>query len=176
MSKKWIYLFGALVLPGLIFTFLKIFGKNEFDIPVYFEDGLKGDSVCVQDVNGPYHIPDSVVLKMGLGKAKSHVAIIFPFVHDDLSEVNRLTKKYSNRELNVVVLSGMPNLPKTNLDVQFLNYVDFGNVCMCWLRAEEESSIVLIDEDYRIRGYYDGNKREEIDRLDTELSILLKKY
>jgi hypothetical protein len=41
MSKKIIYLLIALCLPALIFVFLKFFGKNQFDIPVYFKDGVE---------------------------------------------------------------------------------------------------------------------------------------
>jgi len=34
----------------------------------------------------------------------------------------------------------------------------------------------LLDDQRRIRGYYDPQSREEVDRLIVELKILLKKY
>lgn len=36
--------------------------------------------------------------------------------------------------------------------------------------------IILVDQQKRIRGYYDGTDREEIDRLITEINILLDEY
>lgn len=36
--------------------------------------------------------------------------------------------------------------------------------------------IILVDGEKRIRGYYDGTNREEIDRLITEINILLGKF
>lgn len=36
--------------------------------------------------------------------------------------------------------------------------------------------LVLIDKEKRIRGYYDGTKRDEVDRLIMEIQILLQAY
>lgn len=36
--------------------------------------------------------------------------------------------------------------------------------------------IILVDQQKRIRGYYDGTDREDIDRLITEINILLGEY
>lgn len=36
--------------------------------------------------------------------------------------------------------------------------------------------LVLVDKDKRIRGYYSGTDREDVDRLITELQVLLKEY
>ena len=36
--------------------------------------------------------------------------------------------------------------------------------------------VILVDEQKRIRGYYDGTDREDIDRLITEINILLGSY
>jgi hypothetical protein len=46
----------------------------------------------------------------------------------------------------------------------------------CLLRVDEPWSVVLLDQQNKIRGFYDGSRRDEMDRLDTELSILLKQY
>lgn len=40
----------------------------------------------------------------------------------------------------------------------------------------KEANIVLVDKQKRIRGYYNGNEREEIDRLITELQVLEFEY
>src|SRR5258708_3823686 len=62
MNRKILYLFLALVLPGLIFIFLKRFGKNEFAIPVYYEENVDSlNNACNTRYPSPYRIPDSVL-------------------------------------------------------------------------------------------------------------------
>lgn len=36
--------------------------------------------------------------------------------------------------------------------------------------------LVLVDKEKRIRGYYSGTKREDVDRLITEIQVLLSEY
>ncbi len=177
MNKKIIYLFLALVLPGLIFVFLKKFGKNEFQVPVYFETGLPADSICQVVSSGAYHLPDSIMNTIDMGQpAMLRVIIVYPFVKEDFSEVNRIMEKYASDSVRAVVLSGVPNHPKSKFRQVFLNFNDFGNFIWCWLRVQEPWSVVVVDKKNQIRGYYNGTQREEMDRLDMELSILLKKY
>ena len=177
MNKKILYLFLALALPGLIFVFLKLFGKNEFEVPVYYQEGFPADTVCLASVSGAYHIPDSIFNKIGSKKFRtSHIVAIYPFIKDDLSELNRIAEKYQAEKVETIIVSGMPNLPKSSLSVTQLNYDSFGWVVTCGLRVNEPWSVVLVDDQNRIRGYYDGSRRDEMDRLDLELSIILKKY
>jgi hypothetical protein len=177
MSKKFLYLFLALALPGLVFVFLKQFGKNEFKVPVFFEEGLLADSLCSISSRGPYQVPDSIIGKIGFNKSfNAHLVIVYPFVKDDLTEVTRIKSKYALDSVEIVVLSGVPNFPKTEIPITFLDFNNFGNLVWCWLRVAEPMSVIVLDSKNQIRGFYDGSKRDEIDRLDLELSILLKKY
>ena len=176
MNKKWLYLFLALALPGLIFVFLKKFGKNEFALPVYFEKGIVADSLCGFSSNTVYQVPDSTIAKYFSWKSGARVVVVYPFVKDDLSEVERIGSKYSKEELEMALLSGIPNNPHSTLPVQFLDYNQFGITVHCLFRVQEPWSVVLLDNENKIRGFYDGSRRDEMDRLDLELSILLKKY
>jgi hypothetical protein len=177
MYKKFLYLFLALALPGLIFLFLKKFGKNEFKVQTYFEEGLKPDSICNVSSIGPYQVPDSIISKIGFNRTKAiRVAITYPFVKDDLTEVGRIKSKYAMDSVEILIISGVPNNPKSEIPITFFDFNNFGNVVWCWLRVAEPFSVVVLDNENKIRGYYDGSKRDEMDRLDMELSILLKKY
>jgi hypothetical protein len=177
MNKKSLYLFLALALPGLIFVFLKFFGKNEFEVPVYYSDGLKADSICHVIKAGPYQIPDSVLRKVGSQKQNiTRIVAVYPFIKDDLSEFSRMVDKYKPDGVETIIVSGIPNLPRTSIPVTQLNYDSFGWVVTCGLRVSEPWSVVLIDSKNQIRGYYDGSRRDEMDRLDLEMSIILKKY
>jgi hypothetical protein len=40
----------------------------------------------------------------------------------------------------------------------------------------EESDVVLVDFEKRIRGQYDVSSLEEMDRLIVEMKIILKRY
>ncbi|MBY0433089.1 MAG: hypothetical protein K2U26_03165, partial [Cyclobacteriaceae bacterium] len=71
--KKLLYLFLALALPGLIFVFLKMAGRNEFNIPVYYETGVT-DSPCGITYPSPYSVPDSVRKRLG---NEGRVMIVF---------------------------------------------------------------------------------------------------
>lgn len=177
MNKKFLYLFLALALPGLIFWFLRKFGKNEFTIPVYFEQGLQSDSICNMSVQGIYAVPDSVFKMVGIKKdASAKLVVVYPFIKDDLSEFVRVSNKFITDRVETVVISGIPNNPDSKLRRVFLDYDQFGAVVYCLLRVEEPWSVVMIDDQNHIRGYYDGSRRDEMDRLDMELSILLRKY
>ena len=177
MKKKILYLFLALALPGLIFVFLKFFGRNEFEVPIYFQDGLAKDSICDDSSKEPYRVQDSVFLKINSKAVRaSRVVAVYPFIKDDLSELTRIANKFQADSVEVTIVSGMPNLPKSSLPVTQLSYDAFGWIVTCALRIREPWSVVLIDNQGRIRGYYDGSRRDEMDRLDLELSILLRKY
>ncbi len=41
---------------------------------------------------------------------------------------------------------------------------------------DHDKRMILIDKEKRIRGFYDGTNREEVDRLIVEMKILLKSY
>lgn len=177
MNKKSLYLFLALALPGLIFVFLKFFGKNEFEVPVYFSEGLKADSICNVTSPGPYQIPDSVLEKIGSKKKNiTRIVAVYPFIKDDLSELSRMVEKYKPEGVETIIVSGIPTLPRTSIPVTQLNYDSFGWVVTCGLRVQEPWSVVLVDSKNQTRGYYDGSRRDEMDRLDLEMSIVLKKY
>lgn len=83
---------------------------------------------------------------------------------------------------------------KFEVDTKFWTFVtgskkEIYNMARCgyFISARENSSpiavdfvhsdkVVLIDKDKRIRGYYGGTERKEIDRLITEVQILLREY
>jgi hypothetical protein len=161
MNKKLIILVLALVLPGLIFLFLKIFGNNQFDIPVYYKDGLEGaPTECLKTSKGQYVLPDSL-----LDQVKWHNGAALWFTGASLSEMKELKRALENIK---------------PADVQFINLdslqlPDSENIKKCKLLLKNPWNAVLTDSQKRIRGYYSLTSREELDRLAIEIEILLKK-
>ncbi len=159
MTKKTVYLLLALALPGLTFLFLKFFGKNHFDIPVYYKEGVPVESIeCSKDFHGQYILPDSVLRILG---CKPDVACLFV----DASKKNdkdvlQLKHSFSENQLQIVSLEG--------IEPDRLNHLK-----NCSLFLKYPWMAVLVDKEKRIRGYYAFTNLEETDRLKVEVEILL---
>lgn len=166
MSKKPVYLFLALLLPGIIFVFLKYFGKNEFAIPVYYKDGIDSISViCGGDYSKPYALPDSVLSAIDADKKQVRV-IVFDPAQTARVELNRLANIFNPKEFTKIVVQ-----PNTGIsEIRYRRWTS------CIFFMKKPYNAVLIDDQNRIRGYYAVDNREEMDRLILEMQILLKKY
>jgi len=152
---KAILLSLALVLPIAIFVFLKLFGKNEFDIAVYYPNGV--DSVCVENKSKPYQVPDTVLNAIQWGSKPSLITF-----HPSEEEIDHLKHVWEEIDQHDVTSVFLPS--------DLTQWRD----CALLIRAPWKT--VLIDKDKHIRGYYNLATREETDRLIVELKILLKKY
>jgi hypothetical protein len=157
MSKKFVYLFLALLLPGLIFVFLKKFGKNEFNIPVYYETGIEDTGTC-GTYPVPYRVPDSVMQVINFENKPVLVVV------DTTVEVKRNLIRLRS-ELHDSFSISYPSLN---------NAWAFWQDCVFILR--KPWTVVLVDTQGQIRGYYAPSTREEADRLMVEIKILLKQY
>ena len=157
---KKIILVIALLVPIGVFVFLRIFGRNEFSIPVYYTAGVESPPVgCNNTYLSPYLVSDSVLRSIGW---KGGVALIVA----DSSRATLLGLKHLQEEFKNEIQSILP--PGEAGDLKELY--------QCQLLLQEPWRVVLIDEQRSIRGYYDPQTREEVDRMMVELKILLKQY
>lgn len=156
MLKK-IILFIALPLPVLVFLFLKFFGKNEFQVPVYYQEGIGRNIQGCQIPSGPYALSDTLLKKWGWNGQDATVLIVNP---------NGITKN----------LARVQDLFDKG-DYQSILLADTSRqIRDCVLLAGDTSQVVLIDGQRRIRGYYTPLDTKETDRLAVEIRILLKQY
>jgi hypothetical protein len=174
MKRKSIYLFLALLLPGLVFIFLKLFGVNRFDVKVYYQSNVDSlNRICSTHYPEPYVLPDSVLEKVNW---KGTELTLFLFNdqhgqdkqdgHDNLgTEFNRIADTFSETEFRTAKIDGR-DLP-AGVFARWTSCVFF--IAVPW-------NVVLVDPEKRIRGYYAVNSREEVDRLILEMKIILKKY
>jgi len=165
LTRKIIYLFLALLLPGLIFLFLKKFGKNEFAIPTYYQRGVDSlNAICGTRYVQPYQLPDSVLQKAGWA---GRPAALFLFQKEVLGnkEFKRMLDSFDQNEFQVV-----------ELDLQRMGEAPFNRWSSCVFMVHAPRNVVLVDGEKKIRGYYAIGSREEADRLILEIEILLKKY
>jgi hypothetical protein len=163
--RKGLYLVLALVLPVGVFLFLKFFGKNQFDVPQMFQEEIAINSDCRSEYSFPYVIPDSIAKEFQVEEMNKLTLIVF--VEDNLIDVinkqhNRIMEEFAN---DPVVI--------TDIDAGDANSSLLRN---CIFLMPEESDVVLVDFEKRIRGQYDVASLEEMDRLIVEMKIILKRY
>lgn len=189
MNKKIFLLFLVIALPALIFLFLKAFGSNEFTIPVYYEQGL-GDSLstpCLDRAAEQYIVKDPA-LPLGKLKIVHFERMDGPVLKTRLEELERVQDVfYDIDDIQLLThLNGSSIKAKDISDydkrIQFLdqfwkiNEMDsstWAELKYCGVAMSSlDNRVVLVDEENKIRGYYNILEREETDRLILELRIL----
>jgi hypothetical protein len=163
-GKKIVFLFLALLLPVCVFIFLKFFGRNEFNVPLLYEAGVTEKAAECSNVHygTPYILPDSI-FRLINPKETSLVIV-------NASETNeRVSAKLKEIEMQFEA-DHVTIQPVSMLKAQA------GYIQTCILLLQQPNTIALIDDKKQIRGHYDGNDRDELDRLEAEIKILLKKY
>jgi len=162
MGRKILYLFVALLLPACIFVFLKIFGKNEFAVPPLF--GTEAPAIqppCVP-VAMPYSIPDSVMHQLSFSRDSLLLIGFGDRSRQGSNEMNRFVEHFPDTVIS-----------RLDIHVQDSRYA-FWKTCVFFL--QEPADLVLVDQHGRIRGQYTSSDLDEMDRLITEITIILKRY
>lgn len=154
---KKIILFIALPLPILVFIFLKFFGKNEFEVPVYWGEGVQRNVPACNPYPVPYILPDSALTELGWKGDKATLIVLNETgIKNNLQRIEDL---FEPGDYYTVTLTDVPYEVKT-----------------CLLLAGDTSRVIMIDDQKRIRGYYTPTSGKDRDRLAVELRILLKQY
>jgi len=161
LIKKIIFLFLALGLPTCIFLFLKFFGKNEFNVqPLYSTEYPAIEAGCPA-VKIPYSVADSVMIQLPFENADLLLLKFGSQGSESANQIRRIQEEFTNDPVKLFVPTDTQQTTTWRRCVFFL---------------KEPFDLVLVDRQGVIRGQYTSNDREEVDRLVTELSILLKKY
>lgn len=164
MGKKGLFLFLALLLPALIFVFLKMFGKNEFHVALLFQTEKPAVAAGCEAIALPYRVKGDVL--SAVLPAKDSLALIY-FVADSTdagaaTELAQLKTELAGEPVRVTTVG--------QGDDRFAAWYP----CVFLMRAPLD--VVLVDRHGSIRGQYALADRDEADRLRTEITIILKKY
>lgn len=207
-STKIVLLILILAFPVAIYLFLQAFGNNEFDLPVFYKNGI--DSVYNECNSGErqFTIPDFELNQLGSDRSISNkqlkdqlTVVIFPDLvsanfqrleNEFIRVNNSLSENTEDVQLLLVIrdtdVSGLPesidDLPLVKILSGTGDYLATLEKCVFVLPNQSPShheyaevptnhAMLLIDEELRIRGYYDAYQTEEIDRLIVETRILL---
>lgn len=184
--KKLLFLFLALLLPVLIFLFLKTFGKNEFNVPVLFADSVTVPVACNEySYRTPYVVADSVLQKIAWNGNDSLTIIVF----DDGNNTNRNERKihrtrifteFKTEPLHVVHIynnATVTDAKAARLTTLSLAEEDFFRIRNCTFLLSPPNDAVIIDRKKQIRGQYNLTNRDDADRMIMqEMNILFKRY
>ena len=199
-SLSKLILFILLIIPILIFLFLKFFGTNYHDLPVYYEDGVDTTFALCNFPKGQhrlenftYVLPNGQLMGLDLNNRIDLYYLSQNIEAENskkiLNALNRVQQQFREWPyFQITVLRTDINQATfeddiTAMDPQwifgFIPIEQAENFARCGLVLDFEtesekvnSTLVLVDEEHRIRGYYDGLDISEIDRLILEVRIL----
>ncbi|MEP2770665.1 MAG: hypothetical protein ABJH05_00865 [Fulvivirga sp.] len=163
---KGLFLIAILLIPICIFLFLKFFGENKFDIPVYYSEGVTSPFPYCESYSETYTVE---------GLAKEKLPGVFLFFEEgeafDLLQMNNVKNRLS--ETVGAIGYSVYTRDSTIKELNALDSATFIQKLQCQFVSDTLNQYILVDSKSRIRGYYD-TERDEIDRLIVELKILLE--
>ncbi len=164
MNKKFAFLSLALILPLLVFIFLKFFGKNEFVVDPLFQIETAQRITECAEIKIPYFINDSS----------------YQFLKQDHEQDSLLIILYESKakdlDASETQLARLQESFKLGSGLGLKRISNSEKSIECSLLLVSPLDLVLMDEKKRIRGQYNSNDRDDVDRLMTELDIILKRY
>jgi protein SCO1 len=192
-----------LVIPAMAYIFLQMFGDNRYDVPIFYEHGVDRNISGCEFTEAQHHVPIhsfSALSTPELAGSSSGVSI-FSFMASDcddtcqtkFNQLSRIADFFGgNPQLNVVSIIYYDKVEPVR-DVQITVVRDSNNWIFIKNAADEIEQIVkcglvmpysnesmhqfvLVDKEQRIRGYYNGLDVTDVDRLITEIRILLANY
>lgn len=185
--KKILFLFLALLLPVLIFIFLKSFGKNEFTVPPLFEKAVEASHAeCASlGYTVPYVVNDSALTRLTWGNNDSLTLVVFDDTlrgnpKNNTIQIVRFLNEFGTVRVNLIsqledtdAQNGLQESGSTHINMSKKQFSIYRN-CVFLLKLSDNAT--LVDRNGGIRGQYNLSDREDADRLILEMKILLKKY
>lgn len=169
--KKIFFLALALLAPVVIYLFLQSFGNNQYELPILYQEEAEELEGC-NEISIPYRLSEDIY--SGVEYKAILIDIRFgdtdrKFINNELARVNQYFGKpvYQYRLMGGSIEAGVPDLH--NDRESLLDYA------RCVLRYDSNKSfITLVDKQGRIRSYFDSSKKQDFDRMITEIEILNK--
>jgi hypothetical protein len=188
-TTKTVILILAFVLPICIFIFLKLFGRNEFDVPPLFATtpppAVEG---CDRNVSLPYTVPDSIWSSFRIKPDSLFVIFFEPRDGEARNQMDRVNEQTGADPVQLIELTnvgdkgtagiaiGEASDSATFIQTTTDKNIDYTTLRRCVFLLGGDSNVVMVDRRGVIRGQYIASDRDDIDRLLTEITILLKKY
>ena len=182
--------FVVLGIPVLIAVILKFFGESQFEIPIFYMDGIS-NSECGLEQMDQYYLTSIDTQEGNLFSFEGNITIVYfqsqlnnyaKTIDLELSRM-MLTKAMGNGlKICVISDSDYQEVAGSETEQTVLEYnsnalIQIANCKLLLPKSEigndiSYETITLIDDSGRIRGYFDGKDEEEFDRLSAEIDIL----
>lgn len=203
-----------LLLPILIFMFLKGFGTNEYELPIFFEKGVDNPfQECPITDTTQHYIPDFAFTNQEgntVGKAQMEGKItivdffftscpsICPDMSREMERVNDMFRDEPRVQIFSISIDPEYDTPAILKEYADRHYAQVGKwdfltgdkletyrLARCGFVIPtldgngvpddfvHSDKFIMVDELGRIRGYYSGTNREDVDLLMLEAKILL---
>ena len=177
-TQKILLLIVVLLAPIIVFLFLKKFGINQFELPVYYTEG--NPIAQCNDSSQVQHKVHSAFIENGTIALPAIFHITGQKENEYYSDLENVLSKYPGIKVWEIINTDKAeiNSKEYSISLDENAYLNFIN---CELALGEDKWIddgiafkyVLVDVDGKIRGYIDTTDLKEIERLDTEIDILL---
>lgn len=180
-GTKIIYLLLALALPVSVFVFLKYFGQNQFDVEPLFTEAMPMGvhAECNHAYELPYSIPEHILLDLEWSSGDSLTLFYFKTENNNIPVLNRIQEEYLPLEVHSIEIrneSGKLDLKDSAVYEMRGGSYEIEQLKKCFFFIAEPNNLLLVDNQRKIRGIYQAENRDEIDRLLLEIKIILKKY
>ena len=100
-SIKVTLLVVTLGLPALIFVFLKLFGENSFEVPVYYIQGVDKSMDGCSFPPGQYHV-DPLMMPEEAGLQGKISVVAFVADRKVLNQLDRIDQSLSHKSLQIL--------------------------------------------------------------------------
>jgi len=177
-TQKIIILIAVLMAPIAVFLFLKKFGSNQFELPVYY---IEGNPIAqCPNSSGVQHKVKSAFIDDGTVTLPAVFVLAGQEENEFNSDIDNVLAKYPSIKVWEILNTDKAEINSMlySLSLDEETYINFINCELAlgedrWINDGIAFKYVLVDEDARIRGYIECNTMKEIDRLDAELDILI---
>lgn len=204
----------VLLIPVLIFMFLRGFGENHYDLPIFYQNGVDNPfKECSFEDSTQHYIPEFAFTNqegktIGRKEMEGKITIvdffftscpsICPVMSKEMERVNDMFR--NNPEVQILSISIDPEydtpeilqeyadehhatpgkwhfLSGSKLETYELARCGFILPTVDGLGNPDDfihsDKFTLVDDQGRIRGYYSGTNREDVDLLMLETKVLL---
>lgn len=203
-----------LMVPILIILFLRTFGDNQYDIPIFYQDGVENPfKECEVVETGQHYIPEFILsdqdsLSRGKGEMAGKITVVdffftsCPSICPVMSkEMERVDNAFRNDpKVQIYSISIDPEYDSPEVLASYAERHDATPGKWFFLTGDKSNiydlarcgfilptldgmgvaedfvhsdKFVLVDAEGRIRGYYSGTDRDDVDRLILEIKILM---
>jgi len=153
--KKVFVLSFSILLPIIIYFFLRFFGNNTYEVSQVRYD-------CY-----------NTLLSFNLQNEATFENIFLIDVRSKSKNPlvdNLLNKLHSNKEIDIITLSSINR--NLNWEVIEINLFELNKGFKCFDEDVGDDHVLLVDKNFKVRGIYNLSDLDEFDRLNVEIDII----